>query len=37
MIQDLAADRGVQQVRKGAVRNLGTIIFDPETFADEID
>ncbi len=34
MIQDLSADKGVQQVRKGAVRDLGTIIFDPETFAD---
>ena len=35
--KDLDSDRSLQQIRKGAVRNLGHIIFDPETFKNETD
>ena len=35
--QDLQADKSLQQIRKGAVRDLGVVIFDPETFRDQTD
>ena len=35
--QDLQADKSLQQIRKGAVRDLGVVIFDPDTFRDQTD
>ena len=35
--QDLKADKNLKQVRKGSVRNLGKMLFDPEDFKDKSD
>ena len=35
--EDLQAEKNLKQIRKGSVRNLGTILFDPETFKDLTD
>ena len=35
--EDLQADKSLKQIRKGSVRNLGTILFYQETFKDLTD
>ena len=32
--QDLHADRNLKQIRKDSVRDVGTLLFDPEAFKD---
>ena len=34
---DLKADKSMKQVRKGSVRELGEMVFDPEDFKDKED
>ena len=35
--QDLKADKSIKQIRKGSVRDLGKMLFDPEDFKDKTD
>ena len=35
--QDIKADKSIKQIRKGSVRDLGKILFDPEDFKDKSD
>ena len=35
--QDLKADKSIKQIRKGSVRDLGKMLFDPEDFKDKSD
>ena len=35
--EDLKADKSLRAIRKGAVRELGEMLFDPEDFKDQAD
>ena len=35
--EDLKQDKALKEIRRGAVRELGVLIFDPEQFADQQD
>ena len=35
--EDLKADKSLKQIRKGAVRDLGQMLFDPDDFKDQAD
>ena len=35
--EDLKADKSLKQIRKGAVRDLGQMLFDPDDFKNQAD